>query len=160
MEAFVFASALRVVRTTMNDCDAELERPSRESCPTFTRGVSQRRAIVDEECLRQAVAAEGQLQLTAYCVAALIGASLQAQIVARMIVHHRQWMALCVVAKPHPALEVHLPHQIRPRHIKSLPGHRASKRGFDTVRSAQALMDCLKCRRTSILALQTAHDLA
>src|SRR5258708_19427039 len=102
MEAFVFASALRVVRTAMNDCDAELEKPYRESCPTFTRGVSPRRAIVDEECLRQAVAAEGQLQLTAYCVAALIGASLQAQIAAPMIAHPPQRTAFPVPPHPHP----------------------------------------------------------
>src|SRR6266540_161736 len=160
MKAFVFASALRVVRTAMNDRDAELEKPYRESCPTFTRGVSPGRPIVDEECLRQAIAAEGQFQLTAHCVAALIGAGLQAQIVARMIVHHRQGMALCVVAKSHPALEVHLPQQIRRRHLKALAGHSASKRRFDKVRTEQELMDCRKCRRTSILTLQAAHDLA
>src|SRR5258705_12235822 len=120
MEAFVFASALRVVRTARNDCDAELEKPYRESCPTCTRGVSPRRAIVDEECLRQAVAAEGQLQLTAYCVAPLIGASLQAQIVSRMNFHHRQWMAFCVGGEPQPAPAVHLPQQIPSRQLQTL----------------------------------------
>src|SRR5260370_22950071 len=77
-----------------------------------------------------------------------------------MIVHPRQWMALRIVAKPHPALEVHLPQQIWCRHLKALAGHRASRRRFDTVRPAQDLMDGRKCRRTLVLAFQTAHDLA
>jgi hypothetical protein len=63
-----------------------------------------------------------------------------------MIVYHGQWMALRVVAKPHPALEVHLPQQIWRQHLKALAGHRASKRRFDTVRSAQDLMDGRKYR--------------
>src|SRR5260221_12704219 len=77
-----------------------------------------------------------------------------------MTVPHRQWMALRIVAKPHPALEVHLPQQIWCRHLKALAGHRASRRRFDTVRPAQDLMDGRKCRRTLVLAFQTAHDLA
>src|SRR5260370_11366836 len=153
MEGFILAAALRVVRTTVNDGDAELEKPYRKPCPPFTRGVSPGRAVVDEERLRQAVAAEGQFQTAAYGIAALIGASLQAQVIARMIVYHRQRMALRVVAKPHPALEVHLPQQIWRRHLKALAGHRASKRRFDTVRPAQDLVACRKRRRTVILAL-------
>src|SRR2546430_17691268 len=95
MEAFILAAALRVVRTTVNDGDAELEKPYRKSCPSFTRGVSPRRAIVDEERLRQAVVAEGSFQAATYRVAALIGASLQAQVIARGIVYYRQ----CVIRR-------------------------------------------------------------
>src|SRR5207302_5510689 len=109
VEALVFAAALRMVRTTVNDRNAELEKPDRKPCPTFARRVSPRCAIVDEERLRQAVSAEGQFKTAAHGVAALIGASLQAKVIARMIVNHCQGMALRVVAKPHPALEVHLP---------------------------------------------------
>src|SRR3984893_996776 len=160
VEAFVLAATLRVIRPAMNDMDTKLEKPYRKPCPPFTRGVSPGRAVVDEECLRQAVAAEGQFQTAAHVIAALIAESLQAQVIARMIVYHRQWMALRVVTKPHPALEVHLPQQIWRQHLKTLAGHRASKRRFDTVRSAQDLMDGRKCRRTLVLALHTAHDLA
>ncbi len=142
----------------MNDRDAELEKPYRESCPTFTRGVSPRRPIVDEERLRQAVAAEGQFQATAHRIAALIGASLQAQIVARMIVHYRQWMALRVIAKPHPALEVHLPQQIRCRLLKALAGHGASNRRL--ARAAQDLMHRRNRRRVNTLAFQAPCNLA
>lgn len=89
MEAFVLAPALRMIRAAMNDPDAELEQPYLKPCPALARGVSPRRAIVDEERIRQAVTAEGQLQPLTHGVAALIGASLQAQVIARMIVHHR-----------------------------------------------------------------------
>ena len=59
--------------------------------------------------LRQSVRTKGPLQPLAHGIAALIGTSLQAKIIARMIVHHRQRMALRIIAKPHPAFEVHLP---------------------------------------------------
>src|SRR3954454_8398470 len=98
-----------MIRTAVNDPDAELEQPHLKPCPALARRVSPRRAIVDEERLRQAIMAKGPLQPLAHGVATLIGTSLQAKIVARMIVHYRQRMALRVIAKPYPALEVHLP---------------------------------------------------
>src|SRR5947207_15058290 len=107
---------------------------SRRSCP---RRPSRGRSIVDGERLRQAVVAEGSCQAATYRVAALIGASLQAQVIARVIVYYRQWMALRLIAKPHPALEVHLPQQIGCRHLKALARHGASSRRLDTARSAQ-----------------------
>src|SRR5260221_9419866 len=77
-----------------------------------------------------------------------------------MIVPHGRGMALRSVAKPHPALEVHLPQQIWCRHLKALARHRASRRRFDTVRPAQDLMDGRKWRLALVLAFQTPHDLA
>src|SRR5882757_5265837 len=59
MKALVLAAALRMVGTTVNDRDAELEKPHRKPRPTFTRRVSPRGAIIDEERLRQAVTSEG-----------------------------------------------------------------------------------------------------
>jgi hypothetical protein len=46
-------------------------------------------------------------------------------------------MALRVIAKPYPALEVHLPQQIRRRHLEALACHGAAQRGLDTIRTAQ-----------------------
>src|SRR2546430_14733337 len=126
MEAFILAAALRVVRTTVNDGDAELEKPYRKPCPSFTRGVSPRRAIVDEERLRQAVVAEGSFQAATDRVAALSGASLQAQVIARVIVYYRQWIAMRLIAKPHPAPVRHLPQQIECPHLKALARHRGA----------------------------------
>jgi hypothetical protein len=57
-----------------------------------------------------------------------------------MIVHHRQRMALRIVAKPHPPLEIHLPQQIRRRHLKALAGHGASEGWLDAAGSIQDLM--------------------
>src|SRR5256885_5369039 len=160
MEAFILAAALRVVRTTVNDGDAELEKPYRKPCPSFTRGVSPGRAIVDEERLRQAVVAEGSFQAATSGAAGLIGESLQAQVIARVIVYYRQWMALRLIAKPHPALEVHLPQQIGCRHLKALARHGASSRRLDTARSAQDLMHRRNRRRADTFAFQAPRHLA
>src|SRR5436305_9205467 len=97
MEALVLTAALRMIGTAVNDADAELEQPYLEPRPVLPRRVSPGRAVVDEERIRQAVAAEGHLQPIAHGVAALIGASLQAKVIARMIVHHRQRMALRII---------------------------------------------------------------
>src|ERR1700710_338870 len=140
MEAFVLTAALRMIRTAVDDPDAELEQPYLEPRPALARRVSPRRAVVDEERIRQAVVAEGPLQPLAHGLAALIRTGLQAKIVARMIVHHRQRMALRIVAKPDPAFEVHLPQQVRRRHLEALACHRAAQRGLDTIRTAQDLM--------------------
>ena len=93
-------------------------------------------------------------------VAALIGASLQAQVIARVIVYYRQWMALRLIAKPHPALEVHLPQQIGCRHLKALARHGASSRWLDTARSAQDLMHRRNRRRADTFAFQAPRNLA
>src|SRR5882757_2015579 len=61
MEALVLAAALRVIRTAMNDPDAELEQPYLKPCPALARRVSPRGAVVDEECLRQTIMAKGPL---------------------------------------------------------------------------------------------------
>ena len=36
VKALVFAAALRMIRTTVNDRDAKLEKPHRKSGPTFS----------------------------------------------------------------------------------------------------------------------------
>jgi hypothetical protein len=104
--------------------------------------------------------AERHLQPIAHGVAALIGTGLQAQIVARMIVHYRQGMALRIIAKPYPALEIHLPQQVRRRHLETLACHRAAQRRLDTIRPAQDLMHRRDRRRAQALAFQAARNLA
>jgi hypothetical protein len=160
MEAFVLAATLRMVRPTVNDGDAQLEKPYCEPRPMFTGWISPRRTVVDEECLRQAIAPERQFQTIADCLAALIGASLQAQVIAGMIIHDRQRMAARLIAKLDPTLEVHLPQQIRCRHLKTLGSDRAFRQGADAVKPAQNRMHCRECRRTLPFALQAAHNLA
>ena len=85
--------------------------------------------------------AKSLLQTIAHGICALIGTGLQAQIVARVIVHHRQRVALGIIAEPNPAFEVHLPQQIGGRHLEALAGYRAADRRLDAAGPAQDLMD-------------------
>jgi hypothetical protein len=160
MEALVLATALRMIGTAVDDPDAELEQPYLEPRPALARRVSPRRAVVDEERIRQSIMAEGHLKPIAHRIAALIGTGLQAQIIARMIVNHRQGMALRIVAKPYPTLEVHLPQQVRRRHLEALTCHCAAQRGLDAIRPAQDLVHRRNRRRIHALALQAPRNLA
>src|SRR3954462_10665917 len=129
-----------MIGTAVNDADTELEQPYFEPRPALSRWVSPRRSVVDEETTRQAVVAEGHLEPIAHGIAALIGTGLQAHIVTRMIVDHRQGMALRFVAEPDPALEVHLPQLVRLRHLEALACRRAAQRRGAAIRTAQDLM--------------------
>src|SRR4051794_18908098 len=149
-----------MIGAAVDDADAELEQPYLEPRPALPRRVSPRRAVIDEETIRQAVVAEGHLEPIAHGIAALIGTGLQAQIIARMIVHHRQRMALRFVAEPDPALEVHLPQLVRFRHLEALACRRAAQWRLDTMRPAQDLMHRGDRRRVDVLALQAACNLA
>src|SRR3954462_9238068 len=118
MKTFVFTPTLRMVWTAVRDCDAKLEKPYRKPCPMFTGGVAPGRTIVDKESFRQAVMTESQFQTITHRVAALIGTSLQAQIVAGVIVPQGRRMSWRFFPKPYPAFEVHLPQQIGCQHLK------------------------------------------
>src|ERR1051325_1039410 len=63
VEALVLAAALRVPRPAVDDAHAELEQPDAELGPGLLQRVTPRSAIIDEHGLRQAVAAEGRLQM-------------------------------------------------------------------------------------------------
>jgi len=61
MEALVLTTALRVIRPTVQDRDAELEQPYAQPGPTMSARIAPWAAVVDEERLRQPIALEGQL---------------------------------------------------------------------------------------------------
>lgn len=142
MESFILAAALRVIWAAVDDGDAKLEQPHREPCPSLAGRITPGRTIVDEEGLREPVMAKGLLQAAAHGICALIGTGLQAQIIAGVVIHHRQRMALGIVAEPNPAFEVHLPQQIGGRHLETLACHRAADRRLDAARPTQDLMNC------------------
>src|SRR6516164_5950736 len=104
--------------------------------------------------------AKGLLQAAAHGIGALIGAGLQTQIISRVVVHHRQRMALGIIAEPNPAFEVHLPQQIGGRHLETLACHGAPDRRLDAATPTQDLMDRRNCGRMIARALQAAGYLA
>src|SRR5579863_7012946 len=112
MEALVLAAALRVVGTAVDQIDAELEQPHAEPGPALARGVAPGRAVVDEDRLWQAVAAEGRDQVSLHRAALLIGAGRKARREARVVVDHGQRMAALAAGQGDPALEVHLPQLV------------------------------------------------
>src|SRR4051794_7212309 len=126
MKALVLAAALRMIGPAMDDYDAELEQPHAKPGPGLARGITPRFAVVDEEGLRQSVAAEGQFQPVLHGVALLVGTGLKAKIVARMVVHHGQGMAPPAIRKRHVPLEVHLPKLVGLRHLKTQVSYSAA----------------------------------
>lgn len=103
--------------------------------------------------------AERPFQPAAHRLAALIAASLQAQIVARAIVDDGQRMALGIVAEPHPALEVHLPQQVRRRHLEALDRRQAADRRRNQVMTAKNRMHRRDRRRIAASLLKSPGDL-
>ncbi|RXH26900.1 hypothetical protein XH94_35430, partial [Bradyrhizobium zhanjiangense] len=100
VESFILAAALRVIWAAADDGDAKLEQPHREPCPSLAGRITPGRTIVDEEGLREPVVAKGLLQAAAHGICALIGTGLQTQIIAGVVIHHRQRMALGIIAEP------------------------------------------------------------
>src|SRR5204863_6570121 len=66
MEAFVLASALRMVGPAVDGPDPELEKPYRQLGPGVFKGEAPRAAIVDEHRIRQSVTAERRLKMSAH----------------------------------------------------------------------------------------------
>ena len=137
VEALVLAAALRMIGSAVQDSDAELEQPHAEPGPALAGGIAPRVAVVDEEGLRQAVAAERQLQPVLHGAALLVGAGRKAQIVARMVVDHGQRMASAAARKRHVALEVHLPEQVGRGLLKAQVGRSPARRRNDPAMPAQ-----------------------
>src|SRR6187200_2565097 len=160
MEAFVLAAALWVIRPAVQDGDAELQEPHTKPGPACLRGIPPGAAVVDEQRLWQAIVTEGCLQMALHRDALFIGAGLEARHIARMVVHHGQRMAAHPIAEPDPALEVHLPQQVRRRPLEALRGpRRAGRRNYAAV-PPQNLVHGRKCGRLHPLAFETARDLA
>ena len=156
----VLAAALWVIRPAVQDGDAELQEPHTKPGPACLRGIPPGAAVVDEQRLWQAIATEGHLQMALHRDALFIGAGLEARHIARMVVHHGQRMAAHPIAEPDPALEVHLPQQVRRRPLEALRGpRRAGRRNYAAV-PPQNLVHGRKCGRLHPLAFETARDLA
>src|SRR5262245_15933065 len=160
VETLVLAAALRMIRPAVQNTDAKLEQPNAKSGPALSRRVTPWSAVVDEESLRQPVTTERPLQSALHGAALLVGAGLKTQVIARMIVEHGQWMAAAAVAQLHPALEVHLPEQVRRRLFKALLRRRSTHRGNDATIPVQDLVHRRECRRFHPLTFQAAGDLA
>ena len=77
-----------------------------------------------------------------------------------MVVDHSQRVATATIAKRHMALEVHLPEQVRCRHLKAQAGGRSTGRRNDPAMPAQHLMHRRRDRTGQPIALQTAGNLA
>src|SRR5262249_23257368 len=131
VETLVLAAALRMIGPAVQNTDAKLEQPNAKSGPALSRRVTPRSAVVDEEGLRQPVTTERQLQSALHGAAPLVGAGLKTQVIARMIVEHGQGMTAASVAQFDPALEVHLPEQVRRRLLKALMRRRSTYRSND-----------------------------
>src|SRR4051812_1908389 len=112
MEAFVLASALRMVGPAVDGPDPELEKPYRQLGPGVFKGEAPRAAIVDEHRIRQSVTAERRLKMSAHRRALFVVTSSQAQRKARVVVQHRQRVTGHAVLQRTVPLEVHLPELI------------------------------------------------
>src|ERR1043165_7048726 len=76
MEALVLTAALWVIGPAVQNLNAELQEPHTRPGPTCFRGIAPGPAVVDEQRVWQAVAAEGCLQVVLYRDALFIGAGL------------------------------------------------------------------------------------
>ena len=162
MEALILATALWVIGSAVQQLNAELEQPDPEAGPVLApRGIAPGRAVVDEHCVRQAIAAKGCLQMALYRAVLFVSAGRKARCKARMIVHDGQGMAMHAIGEPHPAFEIHLPEQVRSLLLEALmrPCGRA-RRANDKAMPLQNRVHGRSRRWTRPIACKTAHDLA
>jgi hypothetical protein len=102
-----------------------------------------------------------RLQARTYRLALFVAVGAQTHRIARMIVHDRQGMAGRSIRQRHPALEVHLPQQVRRRLLKPLPGlSRLAAQGIDPAVATQDRVHRRAGRTSLSVPLQTTHDLA
>ena len=102
VEAFVLAHGLRMIGPRMADPDAVLDQPDPERSERATRSVAPGRAVVGDQPLRQAVAAEGDDELLPDRLGPLVGTGRKHHGEARVIVEHGQRMqpAVCKATWP------------------------------------------------------------
>src|SRR5581483_5984781 len=79
MEAFVLASALRMIGPAVDHPDAKLQKPDRQPGPGVLKRKAPGAAIVDEHRIGQPVTAECLRKMSPYCRALLVVTSGQAQ---------------------------------------------------------------------------------
>src|SRR5437763_16945700 len=78
VKTLVLTAALRVIRSAVQNGDAELEQPHAKPGPALPGRIAPRTAIIDEECLRQPTALECQRQPLLHRAASLVGTGFQA----------------------------------------------------------------------------------
>src|ERR1041384_359353 len=160
MEALILAAALRMVGPAMQQGDTKLEQPQPEPGPALAGGVTPWGAVVHEEGLRQSIAAERRLEPLLHGAALLIGAGLQTQAVARVIVDYSERMAAAAIRQCHMTLEVHLPEQVRRGFLKPLMDRSAADRPHNAPIPAQDLMHRRDRGHAHPVALKAVRKLA
>lgn len=124
-----------LIGMTVTDSNADRQQPHRQRRERMSKILAPRRAIIETDTLRQSVTAKRTGQVSFDRGAALIGASGQREIEARVIIEHRQWMATALRHRE-VALEVHLPERVGIRVFESLPrprlGHRVLQQTVPT----------------------------
>ena len=111
VKALILALGLRMIGPAMADLDPQPHEPDGEAGMYIAVAVSPWRAIVHEHGSRQAVAAENRHQALACRLVLFVGAGLEPQCIARMVVKNGERMAAAVAGRE-VALEVHLPQII------------------------------------------------
>src|SRR5579862_371939 len=112
MEALVLALGLRMIRTAVGNPNPEPNQPQTKAGERLSPGRAPRRTVIHQHRRRQAVAAKSLGQRRAHGLLALVGAGLEHQREARMVVEHGQRMAAGAVEEREVALEVHLPQLV------------------------------------------------
>ena len=161
MEAFVLAPALGMVGPAVDRPDAELQKPHRQPGPGVFKGEAPGATIVDEHGVRQAIATERRLKMSAYRRALFVVTSCQAYGKARVIVQHRQRVTGHAVLQCTVPLEVHLPELIRRILLEARV--RLSRRAWrlrHTFVLAQDLVNGRHRRNGLPIALQAMPDFA
>ena len=119
------------------------------------------RAVVHQHRGRQAVAAKSLGQHRAHGLVALVGAGLEHQREARVIVEHGQRMAADGCANGgEVALEVHLPEFVGRRAFKALKGARRRRRPVEQTAAAQDAGDSARRQLWAALDNQPSRQLA
>jgi hypothetical protein len=121
VETFFLAIGLRVIGTAMAEADPQADQPQPEFSylPGLARR-SPRRPVVEIHANRQTIAAESGFQMLADGRRAGVAASLQHQVVARMVVEHGQRRATAFQGLEM-SLEVCLPQGVGKFVLEALP---------------------------------------
>ena len=145
----------------MGDADPEPNQPQSKGGERLRPGRAPRRAVVHQHGRRQAVAAKSLGQHRAHSLFALVGAGLEHQREARVIVQHGQRMAADGCANGgEVALVIHLPQFIGRRAFKALKGARRRRRPVEQTATAQDAGDSARRQLWAALDKQPSRQLA
>src|SRR5271168_1517017 len=161
MEALVLALGLRMIRTAVADSDPEPNQPQTKAGERLSSGRAPRRAVVHQHRGRQTVAAKSLGQHRAHGLVALVGAGLEHQREARVIVEHGQRMAADRRAnRGEVALEVHLPQFVGCWALKALKGARRRRSLVEQTVAAQDAGDSTRRQLWAAFYNQPSRQLA